>query len=58
MSNENTNKKPFIKYSEDEFNHKKKNRNNQIKNKRRIKQALRNHDWESVLDEEDSFRKN
>ena len=57
MSKQDSNKTPFIDYSEDEFKYK-RTKTNQRKNKRKIKQALRTHDWEQVSEwNEDSGRK-
>lgn len=45
MAKQDSNKTPFINYSEDEFKYKWK-KTNQRKDKRKIKQALRTNDWE------------
>jgi len=59
VAKQDSNKTPFINYNEDEFRHIKRTKANQRKNKRKIKQALRNHDWELVSEwNEDDGRKN
>jgi hypothetical protein len=57
VAKQDSNKTPFINYSEDEFKYK-RTKTNQRKNKRKIKQALRTHDWENMSEyDEDRSRK-
>ena len=51
-------KQPFHSYDDDEYRTHKKQRSYQRKNKRKLKEALRQQDWEAVSSISDDDRKN